>query len=373
MTAAGLLAASFFFGYGVGVSSSRSGSGLELLEEAKQQIDSSALLKPPDRVLVEGAVRGMLEGLGDPHAGYLTPEAYRAFGEELLNGQFSGVGVWLNKEKEAVKVVSVLARSPAEAAGIRVGDVITAVGGQPVTGLTLDEVSQKIMGRPGTRVRLGVTREGSAHHEFVVEREKLDFPAVNASMNGRAGVIEVVSFTGGVGRKVREAVASLAKQGARGFILDLRGNPGGSLEEAVAVASVFLDDGVVVAYRERGKPEFIYEAQGPAETHLPLIIVVDEGSASASEIVAGAVQDRQRGLIVGTETYKKGSVQRVFGLSDGSAIKLTIASYFTPSGRAIGERGVMPDVNVAERDKQVPRANEILSGILAQSSAGPAG
>jgi carboxyl-terminal processing protease len=367
LTAAGLLTASFFFGYGVGTSNPRQESNFKLLEEAKGHIDASALASPEEKLLLQGAVRGMLQGLNDPHVGYLTPEAYRAFGEELLSGQFSGVGVWLNMEAGAAKVVSVLSGGPASAAGIAVGDVVTAVDRKPVKGLTLDEIAQKIQGRVGTRVRLEVIRAGKQQLSFALQREKLDVPSVNSTLKDGVGTIELVSFIGGAGRKVREAVQSLEAGGAKGFILDMRGNPGGSLNEAVNVASVFLDGGEVVSYRERGKPEFTYGARGPVATSLPLVILVDEGSASASEIVAGAIQDRQRGLIVGTETYKKGSVQQVFGLSDGSAIKLTIASYFTPSGRAIGERGVIPDVNVAERDQQLSQANEILSGIVAQT------
>lgn len=367
LSAVGLLVASFFFGYGVGTSNPRRASNFELLEEAKSRIEASALVKPDEKLLLQGAVRGMLQGLDDPHVGYMTREAYRAFGEELLTGQFSGVGVWLSMEGGVPKIVSVLQGSPASAAGVNVGDVISAVDFKPVKGLTLDEIAQKIQGKVGTRVHMEVSR-GEQQLGFSLQREKLDVPSVTSSLKGEVGMIELVSFIGGAGQKVREAVQSLQSRGAKGFILDMRGNPGGSLQEAVDVASVFLDGGKVVSYRERGKPEFTYEARGPAATALPLVILVDEGSASASEIVAGAVQDRQRGLIVGTETYKKGSVQQIFGLSDGSAIKLTIASYFTPSGRAIGERGVVPDVSVAERDQQLPRANEILSGIVAQNA-----
>lgn len=365
LTGLGLLTASFFFGFGVGTSSSREDSPYKLLDEAQELIDSAALQEPEPQDLIQGAVRGLLHGLEDPYASYLDPQAYRSFSDEHITGQFSGVGVWLNTDSEQIRIVTVLKQSPAAVAGIESGDVIIEIDGEAVSGLALDEVAQKILGKEGTQVRLKVMRGIGEPREFVLSRKKLDVPSIESSMQGSTGVIELLSFTGGVGTRLRDAVSTLERKGAKGFILDMRGNPGGSLEEAVDVASVFLDGGVVVAYRERGKQEVIFEARGSPQTKLPLVVLVDEGSASASEIVAGAVQDRQRGLIVGNETYKKGSVQRVFGLSDGSAVKLTIASYFTPSGRAIGERGVIPDVTVAEKDQQLPRANEILSGIVA--------
>jgi carboxyl-terminal processing protease len=369
----GLLIASFFFGYGVGTSTPKGqDANFALLREAEQRIGTSALSKPAESTLLKGALKGMVEGINDPHAAYLNPESYRAFGDELANGRFSGVGVWLNLEGKNVKIVTVLPGSPADIAGIQPGDYINSVDGKPVKGLTLDDVANRIVGKPGTTVSLDVVR-GTQQQHYELERRELDLPSVSSNVKGQVGTINIVSFSGGVGKKVRDAVGALEKKGAKGFVLDLRGNPGGSLDEAVDVASVFLDGGLVVSYRERDKPDVVYNSRGAPATSAPLVVVVDEGSASASEIVAGAIQDRHRGLIVGTETYKKGSVQQVFRLSDGSGIKLTVASYFTPSGRAIGERGVIPDVTVEQRDRQLPRADEILSGILAQSSGRAAG
>ncbi len=357
----------FVFGFTLGRSRSPESSRYQVLDEAQTRIDSMALTEPDDKRLMQGAVKGMLQGLDDPHSLYYTPRAYRALGEELLTGQFSGVGVWLNRSGELTKIVSVLPNTPAADAGIEPGDLITAVEGKPVAGLELDEVGQLIAGRAGTDVVIKVVRGAGAPREFTLSRKKLELPSISTNMNDDVGILNLLSFTGGVGDKLRNAVATMQGQGAKGFILDLRGNPGGSLDEAVQVASVFLEGGTVVAYRERGKPEVVYQARGPVGTKLPLVVLVDEGSASASEIVAGAIQDRQRGLIVGTETYKKGSVQRVVGLSDGSAIKLTVASYYTPSGRGIGEHGVLPDVEVANRAKQLPKATEILSGMLVEA------
>jgi carboxyl-terminal processing protease len=362
-----ICAAFFVFGFTIGQTRSQDSSDYKVLQEAQSQIETLALTKPNDTRLMQNAVRGMLQGLEDPHALYYSPKAYRALGEELLTGQFSGVGVWLNRSGELTKIVSVLPDTPAAEAGIEPGDIITTVDGKSVAGMSLDEVGQRILGEAGTKVAIKVVRGAGPAREFTLNRKKLEIPSMTSTMKGDVGVINLLSFTGGVGDKVREAVAKMQMEGARGFILDLRGNPGGSLDEAVQVASVFIEDGTIVTYRERGKPEVVYQARGPVETKLPLVVLADEGSASASEIVAGAIQDRQRGLIVGTETYKKGSVQRVIGLSDGSAIKLTVASYFTPSGRGIGEHGVLPDVEVADRTAQLNKATEILSGMLVEA------
>lgn len=362
----------FVFGFTLGRTQSEDTSEFKVLEEAQDQIDALALTKPNQERLIQNAVKGMLQGLEDPHALYYNPQAYRRLGEELLTGQFSGVGVWLNREGELTKIVSVLPDTPAAEAGIEAGDIITAVDGEPVAGMALDEVGQQILGEPGTKVVIKVVRGAGVPQEFTLNRKTLDLPSVTTDLRDDVGIVNLVSFTGGVGAKVRDSVAEMQEGGAKGFILDMRGNPGGSLDEAVQVASVFLDGGTVVAYRERGKPEVVYQARPPVQTKLPLVVLVDEGSASASEIVAGAIQDRQRGLIVGTETYKKGSVQRVVGLSDGSAIKLTVASYYTPSGRGIGEQGVLPDVPVTDRDEQLAKATEILSGILVEAPNEPA-
>lgn len=373
LTITGLLAASFIFGFGLGTSRSQASFRYALLDEASSLIEGSALKRPGRSELVRGAVGGLVGALNDPYASYLDRQAFRVFNEENTSGQFSGVGVWLNRDGETIKVVTVLQASPAGEAGILAGDTILEIDGRTIGGLSVDEVARRIMGRVGTQVRLEIAREAEQPREFVLNRRKLDLPGIRSELKGAVGTINLVSFVGGVGAKLREAVDSLERRGARGFILDLRGNPGGSVQEAVDVASVFLDGGKVVSYRERGKQEVTFEASGGPQTRLPLVVVVDEGSASASEIVAGAIQDRRRGLIVGAETYKKGSVQRVFALSDGSAIKLTIASYFTPSGRAIGERGVIPDVTVAVKDQQLSKANDILSGMVAASPGRAAG
>lgn len=362
-----LLGMLFVAGFALG----RSGSDYSLLEEVRQRVEASAIDRPGDEELIRGAVRGMVGGLEDPYASYMTPGAYRVFGEELLTGEYSGVGIWLNREEQVIKIVGVVPGGPAEDAGVVTGDQIESVDGDPVADLTLDEVVQRILGEAGTEVTLGLLHESGEAEEVTLERDKIEIPSLEHRLEGDTGILELLSFSGNVGFEVREAIGELERQGARGLVLDMRGNPGGSLVEAVDVASAFLDGGVVVSYKERGADEKAFEAVPPQETQLPLVVVVDEGSASASEIVAAAIQERDRGTVLGTETYGKGSVQQVFGLSDGGAVKLTVATYYTPSGKEIGQEGVEPDVLVEDRDQQVPRAMELLDEMVA-GAAGPA-
>lgn len=368
-----LLAAAFLLGYGVGLRSPQTDAGFGLLEEVEKHVTDSAMRTKSEKELVQGAIRGMIAALDDPYAAYFDPEEYADF-RKGITGQFSGVGVWLKKDQDRVRVVSLLPNTPAERAGILAGDVIVTIDGEDAHEMALDEAVQKIVGEAGTTVELVVERSDGTTKTFEMVREKIEVPAVKSKMlSDRMGLIELVTFTEGSGDKVREAVKSLEKKGARGYILDMRGNPGGLVDEAVDVSSVFVPEGNVVSYRERGKQEVRYDVKGGAETKRPLVVLVDEASASASEIVAGAIQDHRRGIIVGTETFGKGSIQVPFPLSDGSAIKLTIASYFTPSGRSIGERGIEPDVVATDKDLQLARAQEVLTGILAERPARKAG
>lgn len=368
-----LLGVLFIAGYALGRFESAGSAGrFALLNEVQGLIESSAVDQPEEDELLQGAARGMVRGLNDPYASYLTPEAYRAFGEEVLDGQYSGVGIWLNLDDLGVLIVAVVPGGPADGAGIVPGERVAAVDGEPVGELDLDEVARRILGETGTEVTLELVGEDGEPRELTLERDRIDIPVVDSRMEGDVGIVQLLSFSGNAGNKVRDAVAQLEREGAQGFVLDMRGNPGGSLVESVEVASVFLDGGVIVSYQERGQSEKVFEASPPVGTNLPLVVLVDQGSASASEIVAAAIQERDRGTIVGTSTYGKGSVQQVFGLSDGSAVKLTVASYFTPSGQKIGEDGVEPDVVVEDREQQLPRAIEELQSLLADQPAAAA-
>ena len=359
-----LLFASFLFGYGVGRDTADTDvSRFALLREIEGHIKDSALDKTPVRELYEGAARGMVRALEDPYSEYLDPVTYKSV-QNALDSHLSGVGIVVKQEGARHRVVSVLDETPAARAGVAAQDVIVAVDNKSIVGLGVDEVARRIQGDVGSRVQLTVLR-GDKTLDFTLVRETIERVSVEGKMvKDRLGLIAISSFTEEVGKQVREQVAALGRKGARGFILDLRGNGGGFFDEGVEVASAFLDGGRVVSYKERGKDEVVFEAKPPMETKLPLVVLVDEGTASASEIVAGAIQDRGRGIILGTKTFGKGSVTTIIPLSDGSALKLTTASFFTPSGRSIAERGITPDVGVEEKGSQLARAQQILTEML---------
>ncbi|MGH2813098.1 MAG: S41 family peptidase [Actinomycetota bacterium] len=367
--AAALLFAAFLFGYGVGRQSAHTeAADFSLLNEVESHIRQAAVGKVDRDSLLNGAIQGMVRSLDDPYSEYLDAASYRAV-RDSLTSHFSGVGISIKQEGEEFEVVTVLDNTPAARAGIVPGDRIVSVDGDPVGGLKVGEVAQAIQGDPGSRVTITVNR-GAQALDFTLERERIErVVAEGELLQSRLGLVEVIAFTSGTGKEVREIVRGLIAEGALGFILDLRGNPGGLLDEGVEVAGTFLDRGRVVSYRERGESEVVYQAPGSPETQLPLVVMVDAGTASAAEIVAGAIQDRGRGIVIGTQTYGKGSVQTLIPLSDGSAIKLTTASFFTPSGRAVSDRGINPDIRIDDRALQLARAQEILREILALGPA----
>ena len=377
-TATAVVLVAFLAGYTLGrggpapQASKGQGSGqLEVVSEAYKRIREAAVKPPNSRALARGAVRGMVEVLNeddDPYALFYSPEGYRSF-QELTSGRFSGIGVWLKQKGADLEIVSVLPSTPAETAGLQRGDVVKTVDGSSVEGLTIDEAVARIKGRSGTEVSIGVSREGEPL-AFTITRRSIELPNLVARMSSdRLGYVRLLGFARGAGEQLREKVSELTQRGAEGIVLDLRDNGGGLFSEGIDVASVFIDDGTIVSYKARSRPERVYEARGNAFESLPLVVLVNEGTASASEIVAGALQDRERAIVVGEETYGKGSVQEVFPLSDASAVKLTTGSYFTPRGRNITGDGIEPDVEVtASRTAQRRRAVEILRGIVLSTS-----
>jgi carboxyl-terminal processing protease len=373
LTVPGLVIVSFLVGLGIGRTASPSNArGFDLVREAESRVLSSTARPVEEKVLAQGAIRGMLSALGDPYAEYLDREGYRSF-QDATAGHFSGVGLWLKVEEGKVRIVSVVDDTPASKAGIQANDLLATIDGRSVKGMSLDRIVQVVKGTPGSTVRLEVIR-GQSRIMFPLVRTAIDLPAVRWRLTSdRVGVIELITFSSGVGEKVHKAVEDLTQRGAEAFILDLRGNPGGLLDEAVGVAGAFLDGGTVVSYRPPSSGEVVYSARSPAATDLPLVILVDEGSASASEVVAGAIKDRGRGILVGTRTYGKGSIQTVLPLSDGSALKLTTSYYHTPSGGSITERGIEPDVAVVAKSGQLAEAHQILSEMIAEAPAKRAG
>ncbi|HEX2296253.1 MAG TPA: S41 family peptidase [Actinomycetota bacterium] len=341
----------------------------DLVEEAYREILSSAVDAPGDDELVRGAIKGMVEVLekDDPYALFYSPNAFRSF-QQLTSGKFSGIGVWLKEKEGGLTIVSVLPSTPALDAGLHEGDVLLTIDGHAVGSLTSDEAVARIKGPEGTEVSLGIDR-GGERLDFTITREEIDLPNLRATLRSDdVGYIQLFGFARGAGEQVRDEVAEMLDAGAEGIVLDLRDNGGGLFSEAVDVASVFIEDGDVVIYRESRDgdhpEETTYEAEGDAFEDVPLVVLVNEGTASASEIVAGALQDQERATLIGTTTYGKGSVQEVVRLRDASALKLTTAAYLTPEGRDINGSGIAPDVEVADVVEQRDRAVEILKGII---------
>ncbi|HVL97758.1 MAG TPA: S41 family peptidase [Egibacteraceae bacterium] len=334
------------------------------LADLYERITSEAVDPPTHEELLEGAIQGMLERLEDPYAVYYDAAEFTSF-SELLDGKFSGVGVMVEETPEGVTIVNVIAGAPAEAAGLEVGERIVAVDGEDLRAAPLRAVVQRVQGEEGTTVLLGLEGGSQGPREVAVIRAQIDRPVLEVErLDDGVAHVRLLQFTEGVGARVREAVERHRAEGGRGVVLDLRGNPGGLLREAVAVASVFIEGGTIVSVQERGRDRQTFEATGGALTDVPLVVLVDASSASASEIVAGAVQDLGRGPVVGTPTFGKGTVQTVRPLRDGSGVKFTTAEYFTSSGDSIEGTGIAPDRVVAEVENQLAAAQEALRAEL---------
>ncbi len=339
-----------------------------LLDEAEQRIEADAA-HPVDRTALEhAAVQGMLRALGDRWSAYYTPGQYAQFSQGL-EGSYSGIGVWLRSTSKGQLVIdSVQPGSPAASAGLLAGDRVTSVAGNTTQGQSVAAVVDQLRGPDGTSVAVTIDR-GGLSQSLLVERVTLAVHDVQTQqLADGVTLIHILAFTRGVGRQVRDAVAHLSAQSSAGVVLDLRGNPGGLLDEGVEVASVFLDGGPVVSYQRRGHGVRTLSANPGGNTSIPLVVLVDGATASAAEVVAAALQDRNRAVIVGSRTYGKGSVQEPTRLSDGSALELTVGRYRTPNGRMIDGVGIEPDVYVDPANTPAyaeQRALEVLLGLMA--------
>jgi carboxyl-terminal processing protease len=339
----------------------------DTIQSALEEIRSSSVEPPGERALARAAIRGMVRALkksDDPYASFYSPTGYRAF-QQYTSGHFSGIGVWLKKRHRNLEIISVLPGTPAREAGLARGDVILRVDGVAVDSLSVDDAVARIKGPAGTKVRLEI-RRGGVVIERTLTRRSIDLPNVAARLGDEdIGYIRLFGFSRGAGSQVRSRMRELTDDGADGIVLDLRDNGGGLFSEAIDVASVFIENGDIVTYRDSSEPDKVYEAEGQAFDQVPLVVLVNEGTASASEIVAGALQDRDRAILIGDRTYGKGSVQEVFALPDASAIKLTTGAYLTPSGHDINGKGIEPDVKVVGTPQQQrERAVDILKGIV---------
>jgi carboxyl-terminal processing protease len=307
----------------------------------------------PDHDLIENALNGMLTGL-DPHSSYMTPKAFRDMQAET-RGRFGGLGLEVTQENGLIKVVSPIDDTPASRAGIKPGDLIVLLDGKSVQGMSLTEAVDQMRGNPGTSIKLTIKRIGVEKPvEVTLTREIIHTKVVRDRLIDDVGYIRLTSFDEQAAAALRQAVSSLQQQAGnrlRGFVLDLRNNPGGLLDQAVAVSNEFLDGGEIVSTRGRHTDDaqsWYAKPNRDLINGLPLVVLINSGSASASEIVAGALQDDHRAILLGTRSFGKGSVQTVIPLEGDGAIRLTTARYYTPSGRSIQGVGIAPDVEVHE-------------------------
>ncbi|HEY5714711.1 MAG TPA: S41 family peptidase [Candidatus Gracilibacteria bacterium] len=321
--------------------------------------------------LIYGATKGMIDALGDPYTSFLNPKDTDKF-EENLSGEFQGIGAEIGIREERLTVISPLKKSPAELAGLRSGDQIYQIDGESTINITLEEAVLKIRGPKGEKVTLTVIREGERKPlDIVVVRDNIVIQAVEWRKEDDLAVIEISSFGNNVVREFSQVVSEIMLESPRGIILDLRNNPGGLLPDSVKVAGDFMPDKVIVKTRglSYGGSSELRSGREGAFADLPLVVLANEGSASASEIFAGAVQDHHRGVIIGQKTYGKGSVQQVIPMFDGSSLKVTILEWLTPEGRSIHDIGIQPHEEVERTfenidegvDPQMERAIQIIN------------
>jgi carboxyl-terminal processing protease len=341
-----------------------------VIDEAEQRIAAQSVRPVSSADLERAAVEGMLAALDDRWSAYYAPTDFARF-EQVLSGSYSGVGVWVHRAGDGtLRILSVQADSPAAHAGLKPRDILVQVAGDPVAGRSVAAVVGQLRGDVGSAVTVQVRRETTVL-TMRLQRAAVSDDDVTATMvSPTVERLRVAAFTRGVGRWVRDQVAKARTRHLTGLILDLRDDPGGLMTEAVETASAFLDGGPVVAYDQRGTPPRVLNALGQGDTGIPLVVLVDGGTASAAEIVAAALQDRGRAVLIGSRTFGKSSVQAPTRLSDGSALELTVGHYLTPAGRSLDGVGVEPDVAVPARAPAAlfeERAIEVLSGLTADA------
>jgi carboxyl-terminal processing protease len=321
------------------------------LSEVFDKIKHNYVEDVDDKTLLDNAIRGMLSGL-DPHSTYLDAKAF----EELrvgTTGEFGGLGIVVGMEDGFVKVISPIDDTPAQRAGVKTGDLIIRLDEKPVKGMSLDDAVKIMRGKPGTNIDLTIVREGVDQPlKFTITRDRIRVKSVKARMlDPGYGYVRISQFQERTGKDLLKAITDLKKENKdnlKGLVLDLRNNPGGLLDSAVLVSDTFLDHGNIVSVKGRTEDNKLSQAATPGDIlkGSPMVVLVNEGSASASEIVAGALQDNKRAVIMGQKTFGKGSVQTVIPLGNNSALKLTTARYYTPSGRSIQAEGIQPDINL---------------------------
>lgn len=344
-----------------------------VIDQAVTTIEQHAAKPVPRAKLEHAAVEGMLSALNDQWANYYDRADYSRM-RQLMGGSYTGVGLWLRETSDGgMRVLSVQTGSPAQRSGIRAGDRIVAVAGRPVAGRTVAQLSDALRGAPGTDVRVTVSRPGGPIATLELRRSRMaDHDVTTSMLSHSVERIHIAAFTAGVGSRVRALVAQAERRNLSGLVLDLRDNPGGLLDEAVETASAFLHGGPVVTYVQRGQAPRTLDVLGRGDTSMPLVVLVDGGTASAAEIVAAALQERGRAVLLGSQTFGKGTVQAPEPLANGGAVELTVGHYLTPSGRSLEGVGIQPDVLIPPRTAQsvvTARALEVLAGLTADSGS----
>jgi carboxyl-terminal processing protease len=337
-----------------------------LRAELQDAIQDDFYKDVPDSQIEQGSLKGMVQGLDDRFSNYLTPKETDQF-QQSVEGRFEGVGMNVDQDKRGLRVLNVFERSPAKRAGIVKGDFITEVDGRSIAGLAADVATARIKGPAGTTVSLELVDPETFEPRTVkVKRARIEIPVATGRIVERGGrklgVVELTTFSEGAHGLLRREIDELLDKGAEGILLDLRGNGGGLLNEAVLVGSIFIDDGLIVSTKGRTKAEREYDSVGGSiDGDIPVVVLVDRGTASASEIVSGAIKDRKRGTVVGTRTFGKGVFQEVQPLSNGGLLDITVGQYFLPNGENIGDKGVRPTVRArddvdTDRDEALPVA-----------------
>lgn len=324
---------------------------LRTFAEVMDRIKAAYVEPVDDKTLLENAIKGMLSNL-DPHSAYLGPEDFAEL-QESTSGEFGGLGIEVGSEDGNIKIVSPIDDTPASKAGIQAGDFIVKINGQPTNGLTMTEAVDKMRGKVGQKITLTLVRGGGAPFDVTLTRANIQVKSVKAQLlEDGYGYIRITQFQVKTGEEVAAALAKLRKENGnkklKGIILDLRNNPGGVLQSAVEVVDHFIKKGLIVYTKGRlPNSELRFSATGKDLSEaVPLVVLINGGSASASEIVAGALQDQKRGVVMGTPSFGKGSVQTVLPLNNDRALKITTALYYTPNGRSIQAQGIVPDIEV---------------------------
>jgi len=338
-------------------------SPLNVFQEVLFLINNYHIEETEVEGLIDGAIKGMVDTL-DPFSQYMLPDEYDELQIEF-EGHFGGIGIVITPD---LIIVSPIKGTPGDKIGLKPGDRIIAIDRQSTEDMTQKKAVDLMRGEPGTSVDLTIKREKETEHlDFHIIRSDIEVPYVEWEMKDEdIGYIVIAQFVQDTGQKVQMALNDLIEQGACSIILDLRSNPGGLLSEAITVASNFVDEGQIVSVKQRyGQDEVFHKIEGIKSVDLPLAVLINQGSASASEIVAGAIQDYQRGILIGMQTFGKGTVQSVIPLSDGSALRLTTGRYYTPAGRFIHEKGIEPDIEIeynvdSTEDNQLNKAIEHL-------------